>query len=98
MLMVPVLLGAGLVGEAFLATDASISIAVNLTKAVMFNGHGSLPLELLIIGLAIGASTIPGNYLARWILRRTPVRLHARLLEAIVLIGGVSLLAQPLYH
>lgn len=96
MLMVPVLLGAGLVGEAFLATDASISIAVNLTKAVMFNRLGGLPLDLLTIGLVIGLCTVPGNYAARWILRRTSLRLHARLLEIIVLIGGLSLLARPL--
>jgi uncharacterized membrane protein YfcA len=94
-LMVPILLGAGLVGEAFLATDASISIATNLTKAVIFNRLGSLPLDLLVIGLVIGLCTVPGNYAARWILRRTSLRLHARLLEAIVLIGGLSLLARP---
>jgi uncharacterized membrane protein YfcA len=96
MLMVPILLGAGLAGEAFLATDASISIAVNLTKAVMFNRLGGLPLDLLVVGLIIGLSTIPGNYAARWILRRTSLRLHARLLEIIVLIGGLSLLVRPL--
>lgn len=98
MLMVPVLLGAGLVGEAFLATDASISIAVNLTKAVIFNQLGGLPLGLLAIGLVIGACTVPGNYLARWILRRTSVRLHTRLLEILVLVGGLSLLARPLWQ
>lgn len=95
MLMVPVLLGAGLVGEAFLATDASISIAVNLTKAVMFNRLGGLPIDLLVIGLVIGVCTVPGNYAARWILRRTSLRLHARLLEILVLIGGLSLLVRP---
>ena len=94
-LMVPILLGAGLVGETFLATDASISIATNLTKAVMFNRLGSLPLDLLLIGLIIGLCTVPGNYTARWILRRTSVRLHARLLEGIVLIGALSLLLRP---
>lgn len=94
-LMVPILLGAGLVGEAFLATDASISIATNLTKAVMFNRLGGLPLDLLAVGLVIGLCTIPGNYAARWILRRTSMRLHARLLEVIVLTGGVSLLVRP---
>lgn len=98
MLMVPVLLGAGLVGEAFLATDASISIAVNLTKAVIFNRLGGLPLELLAVGLLIGLCTVPGNYAARWILRRTSVRLHTRLLEIIVLIGGLSLLGRPFWQ
>lgn len=98
MLWVPVLLGAGLAGEAFLATDASISIAVNLTKAVIFNQLGALPLGLLAVSLVIGAATIPGNYAARWILRRTSVRVHTRLLEAIVLIGGLSLLARPLWQ
>ena len=98
MLMVPVLLGAGLVGEGFLATDASISIVTNLTKAVIFNQLGGLPLGLLGIGLVIGGCTVPGNYAARWILRRTSVRLHTRLLEVIVLIGGLSLLARPLWQ
>jgi len=98
MLMVPVLLGAGLIGEAFLATDASISIAVNLTKAVIFNRLGGLPLGLPGVGLLIGACTVPGNYAERWILRRTSVRLHARLLEVIVLIGGLSLLLRPLWQ
>ncbi len=97
-LIVPLLLGAGLVGEAFLATDASISIAVNLTKTIIFNRLGGLPLELLAVGLLIGLCTVPGNYAARWILRRTSVRLHTRLLEVIVLIGGLSLLSRPLWQ
>jgi uncharacterized membrane protein YfcA len=97
-MMPAVVLGAGLIGEAFLATDASISVAVNLTKAVIFNQLGGLPLHLLGMGVVIGACTVPGNYAARWILRRTSVRLHTRLLEAIVLIGGLSLLARPLWQ
>jgi uncharacterized membrane protein YfcA len=96
--MVPVLLSAGLVGQVFLATDASISIATNLTKAVVFNRLGGLPLELLAVGLLIGLCTMPGNYAARWILRRTSVRLHTRLLEIVVLIGGLSLLGRPLWQ
>jgi uncharacterized membrane protein YfcA len=98
MLMVPVLLGAGLVGQAFLATDAAISIAVNLTKAVIFNNLGSLPPALLAVGLVIGLGTVPGNYAARWILGRTSVRLHAHVLEGIVLVGGLSLLARPFWQ
>lgn len=94
-LMVPVLLGAGLAGTAFLATDAAISIAVNLTRALVFNQTGDLQWEIVVAALLIGLCTLPGNYLARWILRRTSLRVHARIMEAVVLIGGITLLWGP---
>lgn len=97
MLMVPVLLGAGLVGPAFLATDASISVSVNLTKAIVFGGLGNLPMGLLLAAGLVGLCTVPGNYLARWILQRTSLRLHARIMETVVFIGGLSLLWRPLW-
>jgi hypothetical protein len=48
--------------------------------------------------LLIGLCTVPGNYAARWILRRTSVRPHTRLLGIVVLIGGLSLLGRPLWQ
>ncbi|MBI2255526.1 MAG: sulfite exporter TauE/SafE family protein [Proteobacteria bacterium] len=95
-LIVPVLLGAGLAGTAFLATDAAISIAVNLTRAGMFGHAGDLQLDILSAALMIGLCTVPGNYVARWILRRTSLRLHSRIMECVVFIGGVTLLWWPL--
>jgi len=95
MMLVPVLLGAGLIGPAFLATDAAISISVNLTKAIVFGGLGELPLNLILAAILIGLCTLPGNYLARWILRRTSLRLHAQIMEVIVILGGVTLLWRP---
>ncbi|MBK8159095.1 MAG: sulfite exporter TauE/SafE family protein [Rhodospirillaceae bacterium] len=97
MLMIPVLLGAGLAGPAFLATDASISISVNFTKAIVFGGLGNLTLGLLATAVLIGLCTVPGNYLARWILQRTSLRLHARIMEVIVFFGGLSLLWRPVW-
>lgn len=96
-LMVPVLLGAGLIGPSFLATDAAISVTVNLTKAVIFKGIGDLPLSLLLAGGLIGLCTVPGNYLARWIMQHTSLRLHKALMEIVVFIGGVSLLWRPIW-
>lgn len=98
MLMIPVLLGAGLVGPSFLATDASISVVVNLTKAAVFGGLGTLPVNLLLAAGLIGLCTVPGNYFARWILQRTSLRLHARIMEVVVLIGGLSLLWRPIWN
>lgn len=94
-LMVPVLLGAGLIGPAFLATDAAISIAVNSTRALIFNTADGLHAEILVAGVLIGLCTLPGNYVARWFLRRTSLRVHARIMEAVVLVGGISLLWRP---
>jgi uncharacterized membrane protein YfcA len=94
-LMVPVLMGAGLVGTTFLATDAAISIAVNSTRALIFNTADGLQPEILVAAVLIGLCTIPGNYIARWVLRRTSLRVHARIMEGVVLIGGISLLWQP---
>jgi uncharacterized membrane protein YfcA len=95
-LMVPVLMGAGLVGTTFLATDAAISIAVNSTRALIFNTADGLQPEILVAAVLIGLCTIPGNYIARWVLRRTSLRVHARIMEGVVLIGGISLLWQPI--
>jgi uncharacterized membrane protein YfcA len=95
-LMVPVLLGSGLAGAAFLATDAAISIAVNLTRAGMFGRAGNLPLDLLVAAVMIGLFTMPGNYVARWVLRRTSLRLHALLMECVIFVGGASLLWPPI--
>lgn len=94
-LMVPVLLGAGLAGVTFLATDAAISIAINLTRAGMFGQAGNLPTELLIAAVMIGLCTIPGNYIARWLLRHTSLRVHVQIMEGVVIIGGLSLLWAP---
>ena len=95
-LMVPVLLGAGLGGTTFLATDAAISIAVNLTRAGMFGQTGNLPIGLLSAAVMIGLCTVPGNYVARWILRRTSLRVHALIMECVIFVGGISLLWGPL--
>jgi uncharacterized protein len=94
-MMVPVLLGAGLIGTSFLATDAAISIAVNLTRALMIGRVEGFHAEILWAAVAIGLCTVPGNYVARWFLRRTSLRMHTRIMEGIVLIGGVSLLWAP---
>jgi uncharacterized membrane protein YfcA len=91
-LIVPFLLGAGLIGPAFLATDSAISIGINVIKTALFGGYRVLTPGLLLGGLLIGLCMIPGNYVARAILRRTSFTLHRLLLEALVIAGGASLL------
>ncbi|TGG94278.1 sulfite exporter TauE/SafE family protein [Natronospirillum operosum] len=96
MFLAPLLLGAGLTGQTFLATDAAISTAVNITKMIAFGQQEVLNSSLLLMGLMLGCLTIPGNYLGRWLVQRTSSRLHTRLMEILIILGGVSLLLPPL--
>lgn len=90
MIIVPVLLGHGLVGATLIGTDAVIGLAVLIVKAATFGTLSVLSLEIIIFGTITGLMTIPGVYLARWIIRNTSVRLHTYFIEAILVLGGVS--------
>jgi uncharacterized membrane protein YfcA len=48
------------------------------------------------VALLIGACSVPGAFLARRIVERMPVRLHAAVLDAVILIGGVAMVANAL--
>jgi uncharacterized protein len=91
-LVIPALLGAGLGGMAVLATDAVIGLASLTTKAVVFGGFNVMTPELLIIGCLLGLCMIPGTYLARWLVLRTPLHVHIAAMEVVVLLGACSFL------
>lgn len=95
MFLVPILLGSGLTGAAFLATDAAVAVAMNLSKAVLFGSYSLIDLQLLAMGVLMGLCTFPGNYLGRWILGRTTLRVHRGLMESLIVFGGLSLLWRP---
>lgn len=95
-LVVPVLLGGGLAGSALLASDAAIAVAVNLVKIVMFGRLDALTGELFVLSLVLGLCTVPGTWAAAWIVRRTHLRLHAAMIEVLVIVGGLAILADGL--
>lgn len=90
LLVVPVLMGAGLLSQALLATDAAIAIGVNIIKAVVFGSFDVLTWELTIAAIIVGLCTVPGSWLAAWIVRRTEVRLHTLFMEGLIILGGLS--------
>jgi len=96
MLIVPLLLGAGIAGPALLATDALVAVALNVTKIIVFGSFAALNFELLIAGVLMGACTVPGTWLASWIMARTDIRIHTALMEAVVLLGGLNFIYQGL--
>jgi len=91
-IMVTLLLGTGMSGTAVLATDAMISIVLDLCKAALFHRFALLDSQSVSTGIVIGVATIPGSALAAWLVTRMHAHLHVLFMEALILIGGASLI------
>lgn len=92
LMLAPFLLGAGLAGEQLVGTVAALGFGLNLIKAAVFGFSPLLDHPLLIKGVVIGLFTIPGAYAGRWIVRRTPLRIHTRFMEVFILCGAAYFL------
>ena len=95
-LVIPALLGAGLAGMALLATDAVIGLTTLIVKTAVFGGFDVLTPGLFLIGCLLGPGMIPGTYLARWLILRTPLQVHVVAMEVIVVLGACSFLWRAL--
>lgn len=91
-ILVSLLLGTGLTGPAVLATDALVSIALDVSKSLLFHRFALLDNEAIVTGAIIGAATIPGSALAAWLVTRMHAHLHVLFMESLVVLGGLSLL------
>jgi uncharacterized protein len=88
----PVFLAYGLVKGAFLATEAAGSLAVFLSKAVVFRTFGALPTDAVIKGLLIGSSLMAGSYIAkRFVLKLDPKQFRL-LMDALMFVAGTTML------
>jgi len=95
-ILVSFLMASGLTGASVIATDAAISILIGLAKATTFASLGALPPALLIFALLVGCSTVPGAFIAKRILDRLSLRVHTLLLDAVVIVGGLAMIARVL--
>ncbi len=91
-ILVSLLLGAGLATPAVLATDAMVSIVIDLAKAALFQRFDLLDSEALFTGLVIGVASIPGSAMAAWLVTRMGAKLHVLFMEILILLGGASML------
>ncbi|MCW5658119.1 MAG: sulfite exporter TauE/SafE family protein [Burkholderiaceae bacterium] len=91
-ILISMLLAAGVHGPALIATDAVVSTILSLTKALLFGGTARLDASLLVTGVLVGLCTAPGAFVARAILTRLPQQLHLRIMETVVVLGGLGFL------
>jgi uncharacterized membrane protein YfcA len=86
------LLAAGIEGAALIATDATVSLAINVLKTAVFGRFALLNVELVAIGILIGFCAFPGAFVARHLLRRLSLRAHTWIMEGLIVAGGLSFL------
>lgn len=91
-ILISMLMAAGVQGAALIATDAVISTVMAVAKVALFGGVSRLDATLAITGVLIGLCTTPGAFVARAILARMPQHLHLRIMEAVVVCGGLGFL------
>ena len=91
-LSVPLFLFYGLSKGAFLATEAASSLGLYFSKSVTFERFGALTADLALKGLIAGSSLMFGAFIAkRFVLHLKPEAFRL-IMDAIMLVAGLSLL------
>jgi uncharacterized membrane protein YfcA len=95
-ILLTLLMAAGVEGAAVIATDGAVSIAIGLVKMSVFGVMGAVDARVIAFALLIGIVALPGAFLARAFVARMPVHVHAAILDAVVIVGGLFLVADAL--
>jgi hypothetical protein len=93
-ILLSLLMAAGVAGAGVIATDAAISIVIGLVKVAVFGFSGVLTGQVVAFALLIGITAFPGAFLAKALVARMPIHVHTAVLDAVVLIGGIFLVAR----
>jgi uncharacterized membrane protein YfcA len=87
-ILLSLLMATGLEGAAVVATDAVISIGIGFAKLATFGIAGIVTPQVIAVALLIGGLAFPGAFVAKALVERLPVHLHAAVLDAVVVGGG----------
>jgi uncharacterized membrane protein YfcA len=91
-ILLSMLMAAGLEGAAVIATDAVISVALGVVKLAVFGLAGVITGQVIAVALLIGLVAFPGAFLARALVERLPIHIHAAILDAVVVTGGAVMI------
>jgi uncharacterized protein len=88
----PFFLAYGLSKGAFVGTEALGSLGMYVSKAITFRSFGVLSDAVVLQGLIIGLSLMTGAVVAKRLLLRLSPERFDRLMEAVLLVSGLTLL------
>ncbi len=91
-ILLSLLMATGLEGAAVIATDALVSVVMGVIKLSVFGFAGVITPTVLSLGLLIGVIGFCCTFLARLIVERLPVHVHAAILDAVVIVGGTVMI------
>ena len=95
-ILLSLLMAAGVEGAGVIATDAAISIVIGIVKTSVFGLSGVLTAQVVAFALLIGIVALPGAFLAKAFVERMPLHVHTAILDAVVLLGGIVMVAAAL--
>jgi uncharacterized membrane protein YfcA len=95
-ILLAMLMAAGLEGAAVIATDAVVSVALGIIKFAVFGFAGVITAQVVAVALLIGFVALPGAFLARALVARLPIHIHAAMLDAVVILGGAVMIVGAL--
>ena len=96
-LSVPVFAAYGLVGGAFLATEAASSMTLYISKVLTFRQLGAMPWSTFAQGLLVGSSLMAGTYAGKAVVRRLSADVFRHVLDVVMLVSGLSLVWAALH-
>jgi uncharacterized membrane protein YfcA len=92
-ILLSLLMAVGLEGASVIATDAVVSLVTSVIKISVFGLAGAVSPQVLAFAVLIGAVALPGAFLARLVVERMPVHIHAAILDVAVMTGGVVMIS-----
>ena len=95
-ILLAMLMAAGLDGAAVIGTDALVSVLLGVIKIAVFWFAGAITGQVVAIALLIGCVSFPGAFLARALVARLPIHIHAAMLDAVVILGGAMMIVGAL--
>jgi uncharacterized membrane protein YfcA len=90
--MAPFFLAYGLVKGAYIGTEALSTVVMHITKLVAYRQSSILTRSDLVIGVALGPIMILGSFLGKRIVDHLPERVFVVIIEAVLIIAGLTFL------